>query len=405
MVKNNAKLRLLYVQPSEGFGGAERQSVVMARYLPFEDIEVIPFIGPGEPIARALKDAGITNFEYCKDLPSAMEGPGSIFRKLHRFVRLIVAWKRTSRRITQVVREYKIDIVLAARAFGWTVVSRNTLPNHVRILWRAGSRPTTWIHRKLLYILGKIQRPDALICNCKSVERLISPCLNCESFIVPNGVDVEEFNPQSAYPHFRHEHSFQDCPIVGMAARPAPEKGFDILIQIIDIIRAEIPRVRILIAGDHAWKDTYKKVFSRHGLTEEVVFLGHIDNMADFYASCDVIVLTSREKSIEGSPNTVLEAMAMARSIVAADVGGIHEIISHGENGFLAAPEKPSAFAYYLVHLLKTPLRQKEMGNAGKKTVETLYSHQKSAERLANVCRLTFTQTRRDEERHANDSE
>ena len=388
-MKKESMLRLLYVQPSEGFGGAERQSVVMARYLPREGIEVIPFIGPGKTIVRAMENTGVHNYVHCEDMPSSMEGPGAIFSKWCRFFRLVVAWKRTRKRITDAVHELNIDIVLAARAFGWTVVSRNTLPKNVRIIWRAGSRPTSWIQRKMLWLLGMIQKPDALICNCKSVARLIQPCLKCDSFIVPNGVDLEEFNPQLTYTHFRHAFSLRDCPVVGVAARPAPEKGFDILMQVIDIIRGAIPDVKILIAGNHAWKETYENIFSNHGLKKNVCFLGHVDNMADFYSSCDVILLTSKEKSIEGSPNVLLEAMAMARPVVAANVSGIVEIISHGENGYLAAPDNPSIFAYYLVHLLLTPICQKEIGDAGRTTVVTQYSNDKSAKKLANVLRLT----------------
>ena len=69
------------------------------------------------------------------------------------------------------------------------------------------------------------------------------------------------------------------------------------------------------------------------GLGDVVKFVGHIDAVADLYAASDLVMLTSPNHSIEGSPNALLEAMACGKPIVATAVGGIPELIQDGSRG------------------------------------------------------------------------
>jgi len=88
-----------------------------------------------------------------------------------------------------------------------------------------------------------------------------------------------------------------------------------------------------------------------------------------FLASCDVVVLTSKSRSIEGSPNALLEAMAMERPIVATRVGGVAEVITDGVEGFLVGEVDGEAFAERLVRLLGDPGLRRQMGAAGRARV------------------------------------
>src|SRR5258706_214779 len=105
----------------------------------------------------------------------------------------------------------------------------------------------------------------------------------------------------------------RQCPLVGLAARPAPEKGFDLFAEVAARVSAKKPDVRFVVAGEFGWRAHFEASLRRAGLGEVVRFLGHVDAMADFFRAVDLVVLTSRARSIEASPNALPEAMAVGR--------------------------------------------------------------------------------------------
>ena len=385
-------MRLLYLQPAEGFGGAERQSVSAIKHLPEKGIDVTAVVGPGTALPRALEGAGVFDYIYSDALPSWMEGPGTFTERMQRSAALAAAWRKTCKRVSKIVEERKIDVVFAARAFGWIVAASLKKSRETKVVWRAGSRATSGFNRAMLRTAGRLRRPDALISNCEAVEASVAPLLGCSSFVVQNGVDTDRFNPVDARPSFRAALGIGDAPVIGVAARPAPEKGFELLLDVIEKVRIRVPNARVLTAGEYPWRRQYEALFAAHGLDKTVTFLGHVHDMADFYRSCDVILLTSKPRSIEGSPNALLEAMAVRRPVVASKVGGIEEAVTHGVEGFLAEPDDADALACYTARLLLNSTQRKKMGAAGRNTIVSRFSQSISTARLADVLRVVAKQ-------------
>jgi glycosyltransferase involved in cell wall biosynthesis len=123
------------------------------------------------------------------------------------------------------------------------------------------------------------------------------------------------------------------------------------------------------------------------GLSSTVTFLGHVQDIESFYRSCDVVVLTSKSRSIEGSPNAMLEAMAMECPVVATEVGGVAEAVRHGVEGFLVPPDDAARFADCLVALLSDGALRRRMGAAGRAAVLERFDHQVVVSRLAGILR------------------
>jgi len=128
-------------------------------------------------------------------------------------------------------------------------------------------------------------------------------------------------------------------------------------------------------------------MFANQGLSDATVFLGHLDDVTTFYAASDVVVLTSPQRSIEGSPNALLEAMSMSRPIVATRVGGIPELVRHGQDGFLNDPTDVHGFAANVVRLLRDPTLRQEMGESGRARVIESFDTEKIAMQLAVMLR------------------
>jgi glycosyltransferase involved in cell wall biosynthesis len=123
------------------------------------------------------------------------------------------------------------------------------------------------------------------------------------------------------------------------------------------------------------------------GLEGAVRFLGYQAEVAPILAASDLLVLPSRA---EGLPVVLLEAMALARPVIAARVGGVPEVIRDGENGLLVAPGAPNELADRVLGLLADPAAAERLGNAGRRQVVQRYSPDMAARRLAAVYRAVL---------------
>src|SRR5262245_3891721 len=364
-------MRILYIQPAEGFGGAERQGVVHIRHLRELGYQVVPLVGPGRPIRRALEDAGIHDYVFTSELPSDPPRPLGLARKLAHGAGMLGAWWRASRQALETARAAGgVDVVFASRPIGWAVGTVAARRLGVPIVWRAGTMLSSLAHQLAVRWLGRWFRPHALITNARALHKQIAHRIAAaSSHVIRNGVDVERFSRERAHPRFRAELGIDPrARVVGVAARPHPDKGFDLLGEVVARVGREIPDLRVLVAGDDGWRGTLERRFAAAGLGGRVTFLGHVRDIENFYRSCDVVALASKPTG-EVVSNAVLEAMAMERPIVATRVGGLDEVITHGVEGLLSPSGDARAYARHLTYLLTDEIARRRMGVAGRATI------------------------------------
>ena len=130
------------------------------------------------------------------------------------------------------------------------------------------------------------------------------------------------------------------------------EKGHCDLVRAIRVLHAlrQEPEFRLVIVGDGPERAKIRTLASALGLEGTVVLTGHQANVQPFYALADLFVLPSRS---EGSPNVLLEAMAAGVPIVATKVGGVPEIVCHGESALLVEAGDSRAMAEAILRLLQ----------------------------------------------------
>lgn len=359
------KLRLLYLLPAEGFGGAERQGLYHLRELPRHDIEVHAVVGPGQPLLRALAGSSVSHelFAHFPDRTPAAPTPLGRLRYLESWLSSL---SRATAAIEQSVRREPFDLIFANRTFAWlvaaTLAKRLGLPYAIR----AGSRPARPAFALGLPLLDRAARPAAVFSNCEAVDRTIGSHFHARRFLLPNAVDPDEFSPGPSEPARARLGLPPRAPLIGLAARPAPEKGFDLLARVIARVRARRPDACFVVAGEFGLRARYEAELRAAGLGEAARFLGHVDAVSDFFRAVDVVVLTSRSKSIEASPNALLEAMATERPVVATGVGGVPELIDNGVHGYLVGEDDDALFADRILELLSTPDRRAALGRAGR---------------------------------------
>jgi glycosyltransferase involved in cell wall biosynthesis len=93
--------------------------------------------------------------------------------------------------------------------------------------------------------------------------------------------------------------------------------------------------------------------------------------------------LTSRERSIEGFPNSLLEAMALCKPVIATDSGGIPELIDHGKSGIIVKGMNADEFASEILMLLRSPEKMVQYGLAARNKVIEMYSIEKTVKPVA----------------------
>jgi glycosyltransferase involved in cell wall biosynthesis len=131
--------------------------------------------------------------------------------------------------------------------------------------------------------------------------------------------------------------------VIGAVGRLEPQKRFDLLIDAVARVRANRPEVRLLIVGEGSDRPVLQDAMRRHQLVEPYCrLLGHRADIIDLHHAFDLFVQSS---DYEGTPNAVLEAMALETPIIATDVGGTRELLREQVDGLLVRPSDAAALA------------------------------------------------------------
>jgi len=208
--------------------------------------------------------------------------------------------------------------------------------------------------------------------------------------IVPLGFELNKFltcEKNSGY--FRKELNLApDALLVGIVGRLVPIKNHRMFLSAAkNIIDKDVNRnIKFVIIGDGECALELKEYAKQCGLEKHVIFTGWKKDLASVYADLDVIALTSLN---EGTPVSIIEAMASGKPVIATDVGGVRDLISEGENGFLAASNDIEGFSNKLAALLSDSEKRIKFGMRGRELVRTKYSKErliKDIEALYEEC-------------------
>lgn len=190
--------------------------------------------------------------------------------------------------------------------------------------------------------------------------------------VVPNGIDLERFAPRAPSATLRAALQLPpSAPIVVSVGRHVPEKGYRHLIDAAALLEETKPGVHWVLVGDGELRSELVAQAGRLRLASRVHFTGPRDDVADLLTLADVFVLPSES---EGFGRVLVEAMAMARAIVATKVGGIPDVVVDGETGLLVEPANPVALAHAVRRLLDDPAGAARLGSAGRQRAESTFS-------------------------------
>jgi len=126
-----------------------------------------------------------------------------------------------------------------------------------------------------------------------------------------------------------------------------------------------------MVVGSGRYETEVRAEAAAIAIREKVIFTGSRSDIPDLLDAMDLFALASVS---EGFPNVLLEAMAMAKPVVATAVGGIPELIDSGKDGLLVPARDSSALAEAIVELLRDRRRAQEMGQRAFQKIQSRFS-------------------------------
>jgi glycosyltransferase involved in cell wall biosynthesis len=190
-----------------------------------------------------------------------------------------------------------------------------------------------------------------------------------------NGVDLDYFKATPESPPIKNEFPRKGEQIlIGAIGRLVAEKGLEYLLEGIPDVLKRFPQAKVLLVGDGPLKAHLERRVISLGLKERIIFTGFRSDIREILSCLDILILPSL---LEGFPMIILEAMAMAKTIIASDIPGIREQIKDGTSGILVPAKDSKALAAAILRILASNRAAENISLAARQTVEEKFSIEK----------------------------
>lgn len=367
-------LRVELLIPTLVRSGAEKQLTLLACGLPKDQFDVrVTCLTSGGPYVESLRKAEI---------------PVTILNKRFQFDPL--AWWRLRRQLKAATPDILHTWLFAANSYGRmalprsshtkTIVSERCVDN-----WKTWQ---LWVDRNL------VSRTDRLVGNSQAVVDFYRPLgyRDDQLCVIPNGVEVPP-QPSQSRKEFLAEHALpSDAKLVFFAGRLAQQKRVPDLIWAMQLLRQADRRSYLIIVGDGPLRSSLEQHARDLEVEKHVRFLGHRSEAACLMHLADAVWLGSE---FEGMSNSLMEAMACGRPIVATAIPPNQELIHHGDQGYLVNVGDSAGFAQYTLKFWNEPETAQAMGEAAHNRMATENSVGQMVRSYADLYRKLAQSTRR----------
>ncbi len=373
-VLDETDLRILFVIDSRfpGLGGAEVQAMKLAQALKARGIHVeylAPSVISGEYKEPDVDGIPITLIDYphIKFLGSIV----LLFKFGHFLIKhrddfdcMHIHVTRLLAATAGIVRPWS-RIPIVTKISGFFEFEGGILDQRKRF------NPTNAIMRLAMRNIDYVQTISK-----QTREKLIDAGFREDQIaLIPNGIDTGDepgVKPES------------DVFTVGYCGRFREVKGVHILLESFAKSKRERPdmNMRIVLAGSGSSEPELRALIEKHGISNDVEFLGLISETASFYTGLDLYVQPS---FAEGLPNSVIEAMHAAKAVIATDIGGNHDLIEDNVSGHLFPVGDTDALSTLLIKCYDDRQDNVRMGKNGRKCIEEQYGMEGVIDQLVEV--------------------
>jgi glycosyltransferase involved in cell wall biosynthesis len=245
-------------------------------------------------------------------------------------------------------------------------------------------------NNKISRYIDDAKNCNAIICNNKESALLLSNAMGKQVFYLPNGVDLEIFNPDLYKENQKNKPFTVLCP-----SRLVEAKGILDLVKAADILVNEqkLHNLQFLLMDGGNFNPGYQDTAFVSQLKEEILYL-HLEKFFNFlngrpyylmpqlYSQSDITVLPSYT---EGFGLPVIEAMAMKQPVIATSVGDIPKIILDGQDGLTVPTHNPAKLADSIMLLYSDSKMSRKLGVAGRAKVQDRYDLSKISRKVRAI--------------------
>lgn len=370
--------RILFVDHADGLGGAEHSLLLLMSHLDKTKWEPHLACVNGR-LAQAAQALHIST--HIISVPR--------LRRSRHFLNNWIAGIKTIRNLAKSI-DANILYANTIRATIYTCPAATTIRHpfiwHMRDFWLSESKPKrTWLDTAVKKII--CTQSTQIIANSSAVAAHL-PCPDKVN-VVPNGIEIPKFNPHMDGSLFRSKyHIPTEAPLVGMVGRLRPWKGQATFLQMAAQLKQTWPYCHFVIVGGSTFdmNDGYpqqlEQLTQTLALRNRVTFTGALDDVRPALAAMNIFVHPGEPEPF-GLVN--VEAMAMAKPVVAFNHGALPEIVIDGETGLLVEAGNVAALAQAISSLLENPAKSEQMGQHGRRRVETHFTIQNTAQAIDSI--------------------
>lgn len=331
--------------------------------------------GQTEHVLTLVQRLDRQRFDVTVVLPDLLEAQASRFAATGAQVITLpirkLAWKsKALSGLWQLVRQGNYDIIhihsqeagVVARPMAWLAGANGIFytPHTINIrrqgwlgAYRLGERMLAGITDRIISV-NEVDRQSM-------IERGI-PARKIVT--VYNGIDLARFSdPQIV--------EKPGAPLVMQVGRLSEQKAPLDFIEGARLVLQNYPDVRFKLVGDGPLLGQVQARIKQYGLQEQISAVGEQATAFRLIQQADIVTLTSRW---EGSPYSLLEAMAWSKPVVATAVNGCPELVLDGKSGYLVPSGQPQAWAERVLALLNDPQTARAMGEQGRRHLEANFT-------------------------------
>jgi glycosyltransferase involved in cell wall biosynthesis len=213
-------------------------------------------------------------------------------------------------------------------------------------------------HRISRWIVRRASRlADVIVCQSEAMRVDLQQALDRppRMVVIGNPIDAEWVRAQADVDPVE----LKGGPRLVSVGRLAPQKGYDVLLRALALVRTRVPEAHLTLVGEGPERPCLERLAASLGLAEAVTFAGFQENPYPFMRAADLVISSSR---YEGFANVILEALACRTPVVATDCpGATREVLQEGLTGWIAESSTPGSLAAAVCRGLENRLERRMM--------------------------------------------
>lgn len=377
MFLRNNKIRILYYEPSSGFGGSTNALAQVINNLDRTKFEPLVIIKNYGPQVNKIKNAEILRLKHYNE-PEKKSNLLYVFCFFKNIlpeaikIYFIVKKKKISLVHSNISIMSGIPAIIAAK------LARIPCISHFRLTRKLLKREilfAKWLDKLIVLNNGALQ----LIGNSVNVDKMK---------IIYDGIESSEF--KNIKPGiFRKEFNFDSTSLIGLVGRIVDGKGQREFILCAKEVLKLKPQVKFLIIGEakggnEGYYKEIRHLVTKEKLEESIFFTGWRKDIKNIIADLDILIQATTTFP-EGFGLTIIEAMALRKPVIATNIPGPSDIVVDCETGYLVPPGDINAMTEKIVYLLENPFEAKKMGEKGSKRAEEHFNIKNTIDRLEDL--------------------